>query len=208
MNPVTKIVATVLSIGGVSTAGGYAWHLSQLSTLSSLIKSDEEVTQLTKDSSEGDWNEAWTSYKTSNNVWKLSNYDSNSAPQSFKDACLNKGNEKVKGIENSEFQNFKKWCSRNYTVAEWLNKSGLSLLNNQSGDQKWNDAWKKYKSDPKNKNGSNPADNDVWKINDWANNKSKDTASEGFKTMCSTKANSKIKNKKDELYGQMSNWCV
>ncbi|AEG73261.1 hypothetical protein MHF_1007 [Mycoplasma haemofelis Ohio2] len=208
MNPATKIAASTLALGGASAAGGYSWHLSQLSTLSSLIKSDEEVTQLTKESSEGDWKEAWTAYKTSHNAWKLSNYDSENAPQSFKDACFNKGNEKVKGIDNNEFQNFKKWCSRNFTVSEWLSKSGLSLLNNQSGDQKWNAAWTKYKDDPKNKSGSNPAESDVWKVSDWANHKSGDTASSGFKTMCSTKANLKIKNKKDELYGQVSNWCV
>ncbi|AEG73169.1 hypothetical protein HF1_08310 [Mycoplasma haemofelis str. Langford 1] len=208
MNPVGKIALSVGTIGGTAAAGGYSWHLSQLSTISSLIEADEEVTQLTSKSADEDWKEAWTTYKGSD-VWKLSEHTSDNVPQSFKDECEKRGKQKVKGIDNSEFQNFKKWCSRNFTVSEWLKKSGLSLLETNSESSKWDAAWTKYKAEPKNKkDGSNLAETDVWKVSNWSAEKSKNTASSGFKTKCAEQAKVKIRNKEEELYKQVSNWCV
>ncbi|AEW45531.1 hypothetical protein MHC_03355 [Mycoplasma haemocanis str. Illinois] len=209
MNPAIKIVLSIGTIGGVATAGGYSYHLSQLSTISSLIEADEEVTQLTSKSSEEDWKDAWKSYKETNNIWKLSDYSSENSPQSFKDECEKRGKQKVKGSNNAEFQNFKKLCSRNFTVSEWLKKSGLSLLEQGSESTKWDAAWTKYKAEPKNKkDDSNPADTDVWGISDWSSKKSENTASDGFKTKCAAQSKVKIKNKEEELYKQVSSWCV
>ncbi|AEW45578.1 hypothetical protein MHC_03590 [Mycoplasma haemocanis str. Illinois] len=210
MNPVSKIAISVLAVGGATAAGGYSWHLSQLSTISSLIEVDEEVIQLTNSSSVGDWNAAWKTYKESNNAWKIPDYNSVDAPQSFKDVCLNKSQEKTKGVHSSEFQNFKKWCSRNLTVAEWLKKSNISLLNSSDTSDKWDAAWKRYKDEPKNKtqDGQKAADKDIWEIKDWTSNKDQNKASEGFKEKCSEKASLKIKNKNDDLYQQVSSWCV
>ncbi|AEW45616.1 hypothetical protein MHC_03780 [Mycoplasma haemocanis str. Illinois] len=209
MNPAIKITISIFTIGGVSAAGGYAWHISQLSTLSSLIESDEEVTQLTKDSSSEDWKVAWTDYKASGNIWKLSDTSSNEAPEEFKNACLKKGQEKIKGTNNSEFQNFKRWCSRNYTVSEWLNKSGLSLLNEKSSSDKWNASWEKYRSELKKSNNNTiPETDSIWKVTDWSSNKDKNVASSDFKSKCSEKAKLKIKNKKDLTYTQVASWCT
>ncbi|AEG73217.1 hypothetical protein MHF_0960 [Mycoplasma haemofelis Ohio2] len=210
MNPASKIAVSTLAVGGTAATGGYSWHLSQLSTISSLIEADEEVIQLTSSSSDGDWNEAWKSYKGSNNAWKLSDYNIVDAPKSFKDECLSRGKEKVKGINSLEFQNFKKWCSRNFTVSEWLKKSNISLLSSSDESGKWDAAWKKYKDEPKNKNqdGKTAASNDIWSVEDWSSNKDQTTASEGFKKKCEEKANLKIRNKNDDLYKQVSSWCV
>ncbi|CBY92938.1 hypothetical protein HF1_09300 [Mycoplasma haemofelis str. Langford 1] len=210
MNPATKIATSVFTIGGASATGGYAWHISQLSKLSSLIETDEEVTQLTKNSSTEDWKEAWTAYKASGNGWKLSDTSPGEAPEAFKSECLKRGEEKVKGTDNIEFQNFKKWCSRNYTVSEWLSKSGLSLLNEQSSSEKWNSAWEKYRDELKKKTSNNaiPETDSIWTVKDWSDNKDKNTASNGFKEKCSEKSKLKIKNREDVTYAQVSSWCT
>ncbi|AEG72812.1 hypothetical protein MHF_0540 [Mycoplasma haemofelis Ohio2] len=212
MNTAFKASIATLSAGGTAAAGGYAWHSSQLSKLSDLIASDSEVTQLTMESSTEDWKDAWKEYKTKNNLWKLSDYETHksedTAPQSFKNLCLSKSHEKVKGTKNDDFQNFKKWCSRNFTISELMQQQGITLLNKQSAEGDWKPAWKKYKDNPLNKQSSSTAAKDVWETSDWTSQNSQDSPSEQFKTKCEEKSKIKVVNRDHETYKQVLDWCT
>ncbi|CBY92625.1 hypothetical protein HF1_06170 [Mycoplasma haemofelis str. Langford 1] len=204
----TPKLALATAGGGSAITGGIIYsQISGKTSISELIKQEGKTILLSGTSEKGDWDAAWKTYKTSNNPWML-DVTGEEATQAFKDTCKSRSEVPVKDSSDKRFQEIKSWCTRNLTVSEWLQKEGIQILKKGDSADKWNKAWGSYKDASVNKKeGSQPADNDVWGTEDWSTQKNQNTPSDKFKEKCEEKAKVKVADTSSEDFQRVKAWC-
>ncbi|OAL10008.1 hypothetical protein A6V39_03785 [Candidatus Mycoplasma haematobovis] len=148
----------ITGAAGLTGTVGYATGLFNSNTqITELLKKQNKYALLSAEANkdaEG-WDEAWKKYKKDNETnengkdkWTVKGWTKQDVPQvpdGFKNACSKRKDNKVSGIEDSEYTDFTKYCARPKTVQEILEQENFKPLTGANKETQWKTKLTTYK---------------------------------------------------------------
>ncbi|CBY93247.1 hypothetical protein HF1_12390 [Mycoplasma haemofelis str. Langford 1] len=172
-------------------------------TVKSLIVSSGRT--LLKSNSD-QWNDRWSEYVAAKgNPLGIDGYDekskvTNAAPEEFKQACLEKAEERVLGVVDKLFIDISTYCIEMTTISNLIASRNKVALASSGDDAGWKESWARYIKESA-ENG--------WEVGDWDNAKGKPTeVPEDFKSKCTTKLIEKAYGVEDVKFKNVISWCT
>ncbi|AEG73505.1 hypothetical protein MHF_1269 [Mycoplasma haemofelis Ohio2] len=150
------------------------------------------------------WVDRWSEYVNSGgNGFGIEGYsesskNKSSVPDAFKNACLNKVNEKVSGTEDPLFQNLSTYCISMTAITQLVTNEGREMLSDSNDGDGWNAAWTSYLSNP---------EGNKWNIPNW-NTQTSGSVPQELKTNCTSKKAEKAYGVKDIKFQNVRDWCT
>ncbi|AEW45164.1 hypothetical protein MHC_01490 [Mycoplasma haemocanis str. Illinois] len=226
-----KILGVIVSLGASTTGGLYLALKKNKSTtpITELFKKEKGWKLM--DSNDEKWNEAWERYRNDHkntgensyrdtDKWGLSNWkdkrNESAAFEEFKRECEKRSKMKISNIEQQEYGDVKKYCSRPKKVLELLSEdTSKKLLDKNRDSEKWKEAWNKYRSyhiESTKDNTITYKNQDTWSMKNWSSkNSDANAAPDDYKNECEKRWNSYIdpmKLTEDETFQQVRDWCT
>ncbi|AEW45789.1 hypothetical protein MHC_04665 [Mycoplasma haemocanis str. Illinois] len=197
--------ATATAGLGILAVKGLPFSREKVS-ISSLLN-NEPSRRLIADSETAYWTSAWTSYKNSGkDIWGLGQGETSDA---LKTACRNKLDLKVENKNSEEYQSYLNYCSRYTLVSDLISENNPNKEQISKGDgnsQEWKKAWKSYVDDQRT--SKTDGGDGIWKLGDWKDHHSKDTAPTSFMDKCETNFKTPFYDLKGGLYLDTAAFCT
>ncbi|AEW45073.2 hypothetical protein MHC_01035 [Mycoplasma haemocanis str. Illinois] len=221
----------LLGAGGVTTAGiiyfgsdVFKSKENKKVSISELLKTSNPEKRLITSSqaSDGDWKEAWKTYREANkgkklneDKWKLSGWttpqsditNAENASDSFMSACSVNKDKQVSGTDDPLYGEVLAYCTRSTLVSDLIadnypNKKILTSTDND--DAGWKEVWSQYRT---HNSGKNDKDSDTWKLDDWPSS-NENNVPQSFKTKCGEKVKVATFVTNNEDYMNAVKWCT